>query len=301
MPSNVWLIIFLMIPTQKIQTFLNGNLLLYVPDLPLSQFVNHIWYVKECCTRNKSVERFLPNASMDLIINLGDEPEKILGIDANDQNLKRCWISGLHAKYIRIETPPRMCMMGVEFKAGSAYPFFGFPMSELTGSTVELDLIWGRDPMDARDAILESISDEEKFRIVENLLLRKLKANPTLPPVIVNAMNLILTTYPVPKIRTVADRLGVEHKRLISQFEGIVGITPKLFSRICRFQRALHTIAGNGHANLTTVAVSCDYYDQAHFIKEFEEFSGLAPREYLLRKGLSFPGWISESEVVALR
>ncbi|MCI0416063.1 helix-turn-helix domain-containing protein [bacterium] len=270
---------------------MNGHLLLYTPEKPLSQFVNHIWYAKPCGTRGRTVERFLPNGSMDLVINLGEEPEKVLCPDAKDQTLKRFWISGLQSKYVRIETPPLLSMIGVEFKPGGAYPFFGFSMSELKESSVDLDLIWGCSATTAREALLESKSDEEKFHIMENLLLRNLQA--AHQPVIQNALQMISMSNPAPNIRALANAMGMSHKRFISHFESIVGTTPKLFSRICRFQLALRTIATNNHKDLTSVAVYCYYFDQAHFIKEFEEFSGYTPGQYLQVKGL-FPGWISD-------
>ncbi len=289
-----------MITTCQTQVFIDGHLLLYIPNEPLSRFISHIWYVKDCNKQGKTIERFLPNGSIDLIINLIDEPEKVLGPGSSHQCLRRSWVTGVQREYTRIEAPANLSMIGVEFKPGGAYPFFGLPMSELGESSIELDCIWGPAAQNFRDSILECSTEEDRFHLVENMLLSRLEVCDDPQPAIDYSIQMILASSSGVPMRTVADHAGMDHKRFINRFENVAGVTPKLFSRICRFQRALCTLSGNGHVDLTTVAMSCEYFDQAHFIKEFKEFSGLTPGEYLQVKG-PFPGWITDSKIAALR
>lgn len=241
----------------------------------------------------RTIERFLPNGSMDLLLNLGEEAEKILTPHVKGQDLKECWISGLQARYIRIETPINMTMMGVEFKPGGAYPFLGFSMSKLRDSCVDLDSIWGREAMEVRHKIQETRSEAEKFFLLESWLLGRLHPDRETPHEIEQAIRLIQMCGPALRISAIAKLLNISHKKFLKRFEDIVGVTPKYYSRICRFQRALQTISRNGSVDLTAVAVGSDYFDQSHFIKEFEEFAGMTPGEYLRVRGF-FPDWVSE-------
>ena len=62
-------------------------------------------------------------------------------------------------------------MMGIHFKPGGAYPFFGFPITELKDTVVELEAVWGAISMHLRDELLEAPNPAEKFRVLEEFLL----------------------------------------------------------------------------------------------------------------------------------
>jgi AraC-like DNA-binding protein len=81
-------------------------------------------------------------------------------------------------------------------------------------------------------------------------------------------------------VGVVVDRTGLSHRRFLGLFTEQVGLTPKRFCRVRRFQRVLQHLHAGGRAHWTEVALSCGYYDQAHFIKEFELFSGINPSTY---------------------
>jgi AraC-like DNA-binding protein len=84
-----------------------------------------------------------------------------------------------------------------------------------------------------------------------------------------------------PLIRQIAKELGISQRRLIRVFGEESGLTPKLFGRIQRFQRAI-AMASNSKdlSDWSEIALSCGYFDQAHLIRDFVEFSGFTPTEY---------------------
>ena len=67
----------------------------------------------------------------------------------------------------------------------------------------------------------------------------------------------------------------------IKIFKEHVGVTPKVFLKIIRFQKALQEIETHKTVNWTSIAFESGYYDQAHFINDFKEFSGFTPNQYL--------------------
>jgi methylphosphotriester-DNA--protein-cysteine methyltransferase len=87
-----------------------------------------------------------------------------------------------------------------------------------------------------------------------------------------------------PIVREAAKYLGLSQRRLIQVFKAEVGITPKLFSRIQRFQQTRTSIQQNPSPNWPALALDFGYFDQSHLIREFHEFSGLSPTEYLNRQ-----------------
>jgi methylphosphotriester-DNA--protein-cysteine methyltransferase len=86
--------------------------------------------------------------------------------------------------------------------------------------------------------------------------------------------------HPQVRIRDVADRVGRSWRWFVEQFSREVGLTPKVFSRLCRFQNALARLHGNREIDLADVAVSLGYFDQAHFAHDFHSIAGITPTAY---------------------
>jgi AraC-like DNA-binding protein len=87
------------------------------------------------------------------------------------------------------------------------------------------------------------------------------------------------------RIGRMANEIGISHKHLLREFERCVGLTPKVFARICTFQRVIHSVGQRAGVNWSEAAARCGYYDQAHLIREFRAFSGLTPANYLSKRG----------------
>ncbi len=82
-------------------------------------------------------------------------------------------------------------------------------------------------------------------------------------------------------VAQVAAHIGLSQRRFIEVFRNEVGLTPKAFSRVCRFQHVLGRVETATHVDWTSVAYDCGYFDQAHFIHDFREFAGVSPTRYL--------------------
>jgi AraC-like DNA-binding protein len=86
-------------------------------------------------------------------------------------------------------------------------------------------------------------------------------------------------------IRDLSQKTGITQKHLITLFKKYVGLSPKMFSRIYKFQRVIHLIEEQKKVDWSMLAYECGYFDQAHFIKEFQAFSGINPAAYLDKRG----------------
>ena len=86
------------------------------------------------------------------------------------------------------------------------------------------------------------------------------------------------------RVRDVARRVGLSQRRFIQVFAAEVGLTPKLYGRVRRFQRALALVKGVPAPGWAQLAVECGYFDQSHLIHDFRAFAGLTPEEYLRRR-----------------
>ena len=77
------------------------------------------------------------------------------------------------------------------------------------------------------------------------------------------------------------EQVGFSQRRFIQLFSDEVGLTPKLFCRVNRFQRVVRRLATMNEVDWAQVALDCGYYDQAHFIHDFQAFAGITPSAYL--------------------
>jgi AraC-like DNA-binding protein len=85
------------------------------------------------------------------------------------------------------------------------------------------------------------------------------------------------------RVERVAADVDLSHRRLIEIFAAEVGVSPKVFNRVGRFQRALNLAKQGESADWTQLALMCGYFDQSHLIREFGSLSGLSPTELLER------------------
>jgi AraC-like DNA-binding protein len=256
------------------------------PQLPLSQFVENFWLV-EGFTAEYTREKILPDGAIELIIDLDTEPKNIFDDESSQHSrtVKNAWISGERTGYIVIGAHKNQSMVGIRFRPGGAYPFFRFPISELSESVTELDLIWGSLVDEIREQLLCVQSHDEKLLLLETFLLarahRSLEAN----RLISFAVHQLQSSPQFLAIRDLAQTVGITQKHLITQFEKVVGLRPKTFARVCKFQKVVNMIETQNEIEWSTIAYDCGYYDQAHFIKEFQSFSGLNPTAYVAQKG----------------
>jgi AraC-like DNA-binding protein len=271
----------------------------HVPGPPVGQFVEFLWYY-DSCFPDHTMENCLPDGSFELVINLQEEPRKLFDRQdhARYRTFRRAWLSGTQSSYIVIDALPASSMMGAHFKPGGASVFMPLPAGELRDHVVEMDCIWGHDIWGWREQLLAAPSPAAKFRLLELQLLARLRVEKSASlrrRRVVWALDRFLRGTSVERLRTVVDELGVSHKHFIEDFSREVGLTPKVFCRIRRFQDILSRINAGKAVEWADVACACGYFDQAHFIKDFREFAGLNPTKYLSYR-LEYPNFVPIDE-----
>jgi AraC-like DNA-binding protein len=252
---------------------------LRVPDAPLSYFVENLWFYQDLEV-DHTREKLLPDASMEMIIDLGEGAKRLYDRDGlGYTGYNRCWISGMQRQYLVIVAEQGASMMGAHFRTGGAAPFFEFPLSELAIQVVELDLIWKREILALREQLLETEDIDAKFNLLEGYLMTKARSRLEPDKTIAVALD-TLRSWPVMPVRELASRLGLSHKQIIARFDCRVGLTPKQTSRIFRFRNSLAAACNISSPDWSSLAADCGYYDQAHMIHEFQQFAGMTPAEY---------------------
>ncbi len=257
----------------------------YIPKFPLNQFVECLIY-HEGYQPEHSVDRFLPDGNVEIIIDLDDKPKFIYdNISLKEvQSVSRIWASGVRTEPISIHSGKDSAMLIVAFKRGMAYPFFPFPMNEIVDCVVDGDLIWGSPLADLREQVLVNKDSKKKFHLVEDFLKLEFISQFTLNPCVEYALKKIIHEPDQLSLSKLSDKIGYSQKHFIKLFRDQVGITPKSYLKIMRFQKAITEIEQFSEIDWTQISHDCGFYDQAHFINDFKFFSGFTPEDYLKRK-----------------
>ncbi len=275
----------------------------YAPPPPLDRFVRLLWYYAAPDLPDL-IERVLPTGAMSLLINLAEDelrwyeaaPATPAGAAAATvaTDAARCHrlsgiaVCGAHAEHFAIDTAEQRAIVGAELTPGGASPFFGPDTEALSGAHVSLDALWGREAALVRERVLEARTPDARLRALEAALTARLLRRPARPLARDPAVDFALAAFADPsRATTVADvtgQLGMSSKRFIRSFTEQVGLTPKRYCRVQRFQQAISAIARDERVSWAGVAAACGYYDQAHFIHDFRAFAGLTPTEYVARR-----------------
>lgn len=271
----------------KIDTIFN----FFKPKPPLSRFVDSIWLYEGYEPEYKT-ERILPTGTLELVINLrqnelgfhdAEHPE-------NCSRLSGAVVSGASGRGFAPDTAEEAFIIGVHFKPGGAFPFLGLPAGDLADTHVDLETLWGPSAGRLRERLCEARTSAERFQLLQEALFSRLCHGVEQHYSVSAALEMFRKNQAGPRVREAAKYLGLSQRRFIQVFKAEVGMTPKLFSRIQRFQQTRTFIQHNPSINWADLAVDLGYFDQSHLIREFLEFSGLSPTDYINRqKGLIEP------------
>lgn len=259
---------------------------LHLPTAPLDRYVEYFFLYENFYSATPK-ERFLPDGHIELIIDLREAANFWYpGADFTaGQIMKGGWISGVHRQFSTIEAAQGASMIVVRFRPGQISPFLKMPATEIAGQVLTLELLWGDVFRQLRQQLLETPEPRGKFACLESFLLKKLSGSTTINPVIDFALKRLGALDTVTSIATLTEKTGYSHKHFVALFHQHIGVPPKVYSRILKFQQAVRLLEQNLKPEWSQLAYSCGYYDQAHFINEFRAFSGFTPSFYLGQRG----------------
>ena len=253
----------------------------FIPCYPLSNYIQMFWYW-EGYHPPHTKERILPGGMMEITINLNEIPFRIHDAqqDSNPLEIKECLVSGARSTYFVIETSKPMSILSVWFKPGGALTLLGVNGNEIHNRHLPLETLWGQFAYELYGRLQEAQTANQYFRILEKALLQKLTTSSEQHRAVRYALRCFMQSPHSVTISKVVNAIALSPTRFIQVFREDVGLSPKQFCRVQRFQKSLHLIANRPTTNWVDVALACGYYDQSHFINDFRGFAGITPSHY---------------------
>ena len=216
---------------------------------------------------------------MDMIFILGDDVRRIL---PDDKYLvqPRSFVLGQIIKPMWIEPTGRVETFAVRFHPGSFSYFTKARMSDLSDRDTELKALFDAGKVALIESAIAQAKDAiERISLIEKFLLDILQENADVPQLVKSMVDKILQTNGNLSVKEAIQDNPGKRRNLERKFAEKVGTSPKQLCRAIRFQKALKTMLSDDK-NLTNVGYESEYYDQAHFIKDFKSFTGVSPKQF---------------------
>jgi len=187
-------------------------------------------------------------------------------------------ITGISDSYKTFKSSADIGTILVYFTEIGFAHFSSRPAHELFNLSVSLGELFDKDSVDEMEEKLAvAYTDKQRIQIVERFLLSQLKDIQT-DKMIMEAVKIIYQTKGTIRIKELNKRLFISQSPFEKRFRKLVGATPKKFASIVRFNAVLDHL-GNARS-LTDISYDNNYFDQAHFIKDFKQYTGDTPENF---------------------
>jgi AraC-like DNA-binding protein len=248
------------------------------PDV-LKPYVRFLWALESNCVDNMPATFCaLPDGCPGLMFHRADN-----GAFCNNNNKKLPGILlyGQSISPARLSTTGKLSTVGICFYPHALKSVFGMDAHELTGSCIDLTLLQNNKERRLHEKLWEADTLEEQVNLLTAYLLHFIQNKGNQNDAVTQyALSEIVHRKGSISLKELQTKLQLSERTFERRFKQAVGISPKLFARICRFQETLNMLRKNKFDKLSDIAYENGYADQSHFIRSFKEFAGVSPFEY---------------------
>jgi AraC-like DNA-binding protein len=225
----------------------------------------------------------LPSSDVDLIISLG-RPIDVLRMPNPTQRASTfiAFVSGLQDAPAIVRQDSDALGLHIFIKPFGVRAILGVPSVEITSLVLDFSDVWGTCAEELVEALVTADTWQQRFAVLDRAFISRL--NPTSPRrEIAWAWQRMEKSHGSVGIQFLADEIGWSRRHFSECFGAAIGVSPKLAARVFRFERACRLIAEK-RPSLADVALTCGYYDQAHFTREWNALAGCSPKAWIARE-----------------
>ncbi len=234
----------------------------------------------------------MPSPYLTVIFTLGEPLEIARHVDLQQSpGMYSAMIGGLHSSPALVVHDGAQSGIQLQLSPLAARPLAGLPAGELASIDVQAEEILGPLATQVYERIQAADDWSARFAVLDRLLGEALNVDRSVPDEVARAWVLLLRSGGTVPIREVARDVGWSERHLSAQFAREIGLRPKTAARVIRFHRARRLVqrnVGAGRPNIAGVAAGCGYFDQAHLIRDWQQFTGLSPTEWIAHELRNF-------------
>lgn len=249
------------------------------PDPRLAGIVSCYWTLDGDGTPEASPAPILPDGHMELVFHYGDPFRRQIA-EGRHEVQSRALLAGQMTRPVHLIPSDRAGVIGARFRPGGLYAVVHHPQHLFTDAIVPLEDVARDLVSEIAPRIEDAVDNAARVAVLERALLRRTCDVRDRGPV-PSAVTTILASGGTVSIERVAASCGVSSRHLERAFRDQVGLSPKMLARVIRFQNVFQAVETGRLTTGVMLALSCGYYDQAHFVRDFKAFAGDTPASFL--------------------
>ncbi|HAS45492.1 MAG TPA: AraC family transcriptional regulator [Microscillaceae bacterium] len=255
------------------------NWQIFEPHNDLKAFVKCYWTLESLKDKTPDKNTIVPDGTIKMIFHYGDfyrhYPE-----GGNSYLLPKCFVVGQLTRPFVVEPTGKTGTFFVRFHPNGFLPFASLPIKQMENSTIPLEELFGKEGLAIEQEILNADSTAMRIKLIETFLFNQLTDYQNIDYIVKSIVDTILTANGQLTVNQLSQQNNINRRQLVRKFSSIIGLGPKQLSKTIRLQTALKSLLTQQKTSLTALAYENEFYDQAHFIKDFKEFTGLTPKEF---------------------
>ncbi len=252
---------------------------IFEPSSELSAFVMCYWTLESAKENTPLKNTIVPDGTMKLIFHYG-ETYKHHPNNNESIILPKCFLIGQLTQPYIVEPLGVTGSFVVRFHPNGFLPFATISIKEMENTAVSLEKLFGEEGTEIGENILNAKDTEERIHLIEKFLLKRLTDKKIIDNVIKSTIDTILNANGQFSVNELSEQNNINRRQLTRKFSSAIGLSPKQLSKTIRIQNTLKKLLSNEVKSFTDLAYENEYFDQAHFIKDFKEFTGLTPKEF---------------------
>jgi len=252
----------------------------FQPHSDLESLVKCYWTLEVPAGSNSQRQRIIPDGCIEMAFILGDDIKRYTSEDEFILQ-PRAMVLGQTIEPFYIKPTGYVNSFAVRFYPYGFANFVTTPIKNLANKETPIELLFGEKPAkELEQKIIQATDTKERIEIIENFLLEIFKNKGTIDSIVKSTVDTILSTKGNIPINAILKEDLSKRRQLERKFAKQIGISPKQLSKVIRLQAALKLLLNQQSENLTKIAYESEYYDQAHFNRDFKEFTGINPKEF---------------------
>lgn len=251
------------------------------PHPDLASIVKFYWTLEVTFDPNNEKQKIIPDGCIEMTFNFGDGIKKFVS-ESEFVIHPPAMVMGQRTQSFFIEPTGNVDSFAVCFYPYGFTHFVNASLKDLVDKEVTLDSLFNPEESARLEQKMKLASNtQERIKIIESFLLGILNKESTKEHLVASTVQALIETNGKVAINSLANNSSANRRQLERNFRKQIGISPKLLGKVIRMNSALNLLLNKQDETLTQIAYESNYFDQAHFIRDFKALVGITPKEFI--------------------
>ncbi|MEN7548160.1 helix-turn-helix domain-containing protein [Rapidithrix thailandica] len=259
----------------------------FKPHNDLRSIVKFYWTLEVLFDPKNQKQKIVPDGCIEMTFNFGDKIKRYTS-ETNFILHPNAMVMGQRTKSFNILPVGNVNTFAICFYPIGFANLVEIPLENLVDKETPISGLFEQaEAYELEQQMVQAIDTQERIDIIETFLLKKLNKKNTISHIVKSTVDTLLKTNGTTPINVLLKDDISKRRQLERHFKKQIGISPKQLSKAIRLQATLNLLLNKKSETLTAIAYESEYFDQNHFIKDFKDFVGVTPKEFVNNEHMS--------------